>query len=360
MGRSHKEKRSSYALETGVRYDGVYRIEKCWRKSEIQGFKVCRYLFVRCDNEPAPWTSDEHGDRPRPLPPIDELKQATDITERKEHPSWDYDEEDFSWKWKIPPPLSRKSVTADNPEDRKRARKTLKTQNMSVREKLMKDAFPGQPVDLKSNYVGGRELRIRKVIMKCPCCPNDISDFLKDPQVNTELMGVIESLQSKTEKTVENDEQLNETEFNTVNSQMFVDKEKDVPNSSAKGNSKRSYNRRKLDVEGTSSELEGRQTLKTTTDNPEDVGSKSEISNEKPQLSVHEKRNSTAKLKRKNPDVNKDAQDVPEEANKLNGRSSKDFASNLEDVVDKFEVTEEGIHSPSSPLHVEMDSDDME
>lgn len=21
-----------------------------------QGFKVCRYLFVRCDNEPAPWT----------------------------------------------------------------------------------------------------------------------------------------------------------------------------------------------------------------------------------------------------------------------------------------------------------------
>ncbi|KAF6169743.1 hypothetical protein GIB67_004135 [Kingdonia uniflora] len=437
--RSHKEKRSSYAPETGVRYDGVYRIEKCWRKSGIQGFKVCRYLFVRCDNEPAPWTSDEHGDRPRPLPPIDELKQATDITERKEHPSWDYDEEDCSWKWKKPPPLSRKSVTAGNPEDRKRARKTLKTQNMSVREKLVKgfscpicrnvmtfplttpcahnfckscleDVFPGQPVDLKCNYVGGRELRIRKVIMKCPCCPNDISDFLKDPQVNTELMGVIESLQSKTEETVENDEQLNdketaaktpedeETEFNTVNSQMFVDKEKDVPNSSAKGNSKRPYNRRKPDVEGTSSELEGRQTLKTTTDNPEDVGSKSEISNEKPQLSVHEKRNSTAKLKQvykrkkllvndtslvheagkkgtsaevasifdvankeeKKPNVNKDAQDVPEETNKLNGRSSKDFASNLEDVVDKFEVTEEGIHSPSSPLHVEMDSDDME
>lgn len=22
----------------------------------FQGFKVCRYLFVRCDNEPAPWT----------------------------------------------------------------------------------------------------------------------------------------------------------------------------------------------------------------------------------------------------------------------------------------------------------------
>lgn len=80
--RSHKEKRSAYAPEAGVRYDGVYRIEKCWRKPGIQvrchtiltayllslikkrlltcrllqGFKVCRYLFVRCDNDPAPWT----------------------------------------------------------------------------------------------------------------------------------------------------------------------------------------------------------------------------------------------------------------------------------------------------------------
>uniref|UniRef100_A0A251SEJ0 Putative SRA-YDG, PUA-like domain protein n=1 Tax=Helianthus annuus TaxID=4232 RepID=A0A251SEJ0_HELAN len=51
--RSHKEKRSAYAPEQGVRYDGIYRIEKCWRKPGIQ---VCRYLFVRCDNDPAPWT----------------------------------------------------------------------------------------------------------------------------------------------------------------------------------------------------------------------------------------------------------------------------------------------------------------
>ncbi|RWW31895.1 hypothetical protein GW17_00003459 [Ensete ventricosum] len=35
-GRSRKEKRSSYAPETGVRYDGIYRIEKCWRKVGIQ------------------------------------------------------------------------------------------------------------------------------------------------------------------------------------------------------------------------------------------------------------------------------------------------------------------------------------
>lgn len=30
--RSAKEKRSSYAPQEGVRYDGVYRVEKCWLK----------------------------------------------------------------------------------------------------------------------------------------------------------------------------------------------------------------------------------------------------------------------------------------------------------------------------------------
>ena len=36
INRSHKEKRSSYAPDSGVRYDGIYRIEKCWRKIGIQ------------------------------------------------------------------------------------------------------------------------------------------------------------------------------------------------------------------------------------------------------------------------------------------------------------------------------------
>jgi hypothetical protein len=55
-----QEKRSAYAPseETPVRYDGIYRIAKCWRKPGEQGFLICRYLFVRCDNEPAPWSSD--------------------------------------------------------------------------------------------------------------------------------------------------------------------------------------------------------------------------------------------------------------------------------------------------------------
>ncbi|KAH0860168.1 LOW QUALITY PROTEIN: hypothetical protein HID58_088429 [Brassica napus] len=56
---SYNEKRSAYAPEAGMRYDGVYRIEKCWLKVGV------------CDNKPAPWTSDEHGDRSRPLPKLE-------------------------------------------------------------------------------------------------------------------------------------------------------------------------------------------------------------------------------------------------------------------------------------------------
>ena len=63
--RSYKEKRSAYAPsdDTPVRYDGIYRIARCWRRPGAQGFLVCRYLFVRCDNEPAPWMSE--GESPR-------------------------------------------------------------------------------------------------------------------------------------------------------------------------------------------------------------------------------------------------------------------------------------------------------
>ncbi|RZC51697.1 hypothetical protein C5167_020124 [Papaver somniferum] len=234
--RSHKEKRSSYAPETGVRYDGVYRIEKCWRKIGIQGHKVCRYLFVRCDNEPAPWTSDEHGDRPRPLPVIKELSGATDVTDRKDSPSWDYDEEESCWKWKKPPPPSNKPVQTGNPgdtEDFKKERKAWKkAQNKSLTEQYLKgfkcqlclevmtlplttpcahnfckpcleNAFAGKTF-VRERSSHGRTLRAQKSIMKCPSCPTDLSEFLQNPQVNRELMGVIEDLQRKAKE--ENDE----------------------------------------------------------------------------------------------------------------------------------------------------------
>ncbi|KAA8529980.1 hypothetical protein F0562_034416 [Nyssa sinensis] len=239
--RSHKEKRSSYAPETGVRYDGIYRIEECWRKVGIQGFKVCRYLFVRCDNDPAPWTSDEHGDRPRPLPVIKELKNATDITERKGTPSWDYDVEKGCWMWKKCPPQSRKQVDSGNLEDGRGEMKVRRqTKTMSVRERLLKEfsclicrkvmnsplttpcahnfckaclegAFAGQTFIRQRTCEGRRTLRAQKNVMKCPSCSNDISDFLQNPQVNRELMGVIESLQCETKEMEENGEPSEET-----------------------------------------------------------------------------------------------------------------------------------------------------
>ncbi|GLU06302.1 hypothetical protein SLE2022_233450 [Rubroshorea leprosula] len=223
--RSHKEKRSSYAPEKGVRYDGVYRIEKCWRKNGKQGYKVCRYLFVRCDNDPAPWTSADAGDRPRPLPAIKELKNAVDITDRKGSPSWDFDEEKSCWMWKNPPPHSRKQMGGGNTEEgRRKIRK--QTKNLSTTEKLLKEfscqicwnvmnsplttpcghnfckaclegAFAGQSFVRERTCEGRRTLRAQKNIMKCPSCTNDIADFLQNPQVNREMMSVIETLQSR-------------------------------------------------------------------------------------------------------------------------------------------------------------------
>ncbi|CAJ2659061.1 unnamed protein product [Trifolium pratense] len=240
--RSHKEKCSFYAPEVGVRYDGIYRIEKCWRKNGIHGHKVCRYLFVRCDNEPAPWTSDLYGDRPRPLPKIKELKDAIDITERKGVPSWDYDEEKGCWLWKKPPPKSKKKATIVNSVDGTIIRDFKpKTKKVSLKLKArilkefgcnicrkvlvlplttpcahnfcktcLEDAFSGQSYTKKRIYENGRTLRSLKNIIRCPSCSNDIADFLQNPQVNREMMDVIESLQRQTEQMDGNSEELSD------------------------------------------------------------------------------------------------------------------------------------------------------
>lgn len=232
--RSYKEKRSSYAPEKDLRYDGIYRIEKCWRKFGQQGFKICRYLFVRCDNEPAPWTSDEYGDRPRALPDVPELQQATDIFERSESPSWDYDEGESCWKWKKPPPPSKEKVIEAKPEDIRRARRAFrKSRHDSLKENLLKefscllckkvmnlpvttpcahnfckscleDSFSGQAFIRERTCKGGRQLRAQKNCMKCPVCPSDISEFLQNMQVNREVMTAIGDIQAKLEEDEKN------------------------------------------------------------------------------------------------------------------------------------------------------------
>ncbi|KAK5804475.1 hypothetical protein PVK06_032124 [Gossypium arboreum] len=288
MCRSHKEKRSSYAPEKGVRYDGVYRIEKCWRKVGIQGFKVCRYLFVRCDNEPAPWTSDEHGDRPRPLPSISELKKATDIFERKESPLWDFDEEGSRWKWKKAPPPSKKPANAADLEEGKRTRKAIRhSRKLSTRERLLKEfgclicqqimslpvttpcahnfckscfeaAFTGKTA-IRERNKGGRTLRSQKNILNCPSCPTDISDFLQDLQVNRELMDVIESLKQKSEENEEpaEEEPMNDLEESTSlgssdektsKKTENVDTKDDLENALPNCEEQRTSKRRKVDT----------------------------------------------------------------------------------------------------------------
>ncbi|KAF5205145.1 E3 ubiquitin-protein ligase orthrus [Thalictrum thalictroides] len=372
--RSHKEKGSSYAPEKGVRYDGVYRIEKCWRKAGIQGFKVCRYLFVRCDNEPAPWTSDEHGDQPRPLPAIKELKGATDVTERKEGPSWDYDEKDCCWKWKKPPPLSRKSVDTGNPEERKRARKAIsKAQNLSVRERLLKEfscsicrnvlnlplttdcghnfckpclegAFSGQTFVKERTCAGRRTLRAQKNVMKCPVpvCSFDISDFLRNPQVNSELMGMIESLQRKTEE--ENFERFSEEESTGTDEQSeMVSEENEIAVRQDAGkvvqNSatplKHTYKRRKCTNES----------LLSKPDGMENKDESFELERVKPM--------STGTGIGDNEMEGKNF--TPISKSKLKANDGENTPIKLYE-----EVANEGSYSPSSPLHVRSDEDDDE
>eukprot|EP00887_Chlorella_sp_A99_P001931 scaffold18.g1931.t1 len=227
--RSFKEKRSSYApsQETPVRYDGVYRIHKCWRTKGTQGFLVCRYLFVRCDNEPAPWSSEETGDRPLdekdvPAAALEEMKRADkgQVYSMSANPWWGWDEEKSTWGWTHDPPVSqqRGGGGAAGP---KAARKRLTEQEKALREFTcgLCKAVLSDPLStpcghnfckpcLDKKYGGiadevenaHRSLRVRKVLKPCPTCKVDICDFLKTAQVNRDMVAVIKKLQEAVEK----------------------------------------------------------------------------------------------------------------------------------------------------------------
>ncbi|GAQ92340.1 Predicted E3 ubiquitin ligase, partial [Klebsormidium nitens] len=110
--RSHKERKSAFAPQRKVvRYDGIYRVEKCWRKPGKQNAVMCRFLFVRCDNEPPPWDSDGAADSPhRNVPQIRELEGARDVFERVEPPAWDWKEDEGCWGWTRDPPPSQQKA----------------------------------------------------------------------------------------------------------------------------------------------------------------------------------------------------------------------------------------------------------
>ncbi|GBG69429.1 hypothetical protein CBR_g4123 [Chara braunii] len=218
--RSHKEKRSAYAPITGVRYDGIYRIEKCWRKKGDQGTLMCRYLVVRCDNAPAPWLSDEQGDRPRPLPVVPELKAAQDITQRKGQAAWDWKEDQQEWGWVTPPPRSRFEGGGARP---KKTEGAIRKKELSFHKRLLKEfgcgicksvlqsplctpcghnfckpcleyLFLGLEDVRVRGRPGGRTLRAQRVAKPCPTCKADLAEYLVNPQVNHEMEGIIRAL----------------------------------------------------------------------------------------------------------------------------------------------------------------------
>lgn len=230
--RSHKEKRSAYAPTTDepVRYDGIYRIVKCWRKKGAQGLLMCRYLFLRCDNDPAPWSSDDTGDRPRdlekclPKGALAEIKGAYKkvvytMGSGKERPYWDWDPEKEEWGWTRPPPESQRNGASGSGKGRKKIsehEKALKEMTCGVCQEILKHpvsapcghnfckpcldlTFGGQEFEHDAGAATGRSLRIRKVVMPCPCCKNDLADFLRTAQVNRDLESMVEKLQKQVE-----------------------------------------------------------------------------------------------------------------------------------------------------------------
>ena len=168
-------------------------------------------------------TSNECGDWPCPLPKIDELKDATDITTRKHELAWDWKDE--KWGWTRDPPPSKKVYSEDGNKSRDGTRRN---KFLTIKEKLLREfscslckkvltlplstpcghnfckpciegIFAGQQDVQERSGVGGRSLRAQKIVKRCPSCQGDITNFLVKPQVNRKMEDVIRSLKGRVE-----------------------------------------------------------------------------------------------------------------------------------------------------------------
>ncbi|KAL6219055.1 hypothetical protein ACLB2K_012261 [Fragaria x ananassa] len=64
----------------------------------------------------------------------------------------------------------------------------------------LQGAFAGMISLIKQRTCQGRRtLRSQKNVMKCPDCPQDIAEFIQNPQVNKSIENAIELLQQKEE-----------------------------------------------------------------------------------------------------------------------------------------------------------------
>ena len=239
--RSAKEKRSAYAppppedgVDTGppLRYDGIYIVTRAYRKPGAQGKLVCRYLFVRCDNEPAPWSSEEGGDRPDarpwegevPAPAAAEMAAAVGKVHAGPPPTeswwgWRATGGGGSWGWTRPAPESRKlggEGTAGGSPKRLRkeaakAERALRDFKCGLCSNVLADPlttpcghafckpclvarFAGIGDVAAARGEGGRSMRARAPPKPCPACKADCADFMKGAQVNVAMAETIAQL----------------------------------------------------------------------------------------------------------------------------------------------------------------------
>ncbi|KAL0318984.1 UNVERIFIED_CONTAM: E3 ubiquitin-protein ligase ORTHRUS 2 [Sesamum angustifolium] len=350
------------------------------KKPESRGSRFADICFVRCDNActmdkdncfnefSSFCFSDEHGDRPRDLPVIPELKRGIDVSERKDSPSWDFDEKECCWKWKKPPPPSEEKVVNINPEDRENARKVIrKAQTISIKEKLLKgfsclicekvmnlplttpcahnfckpcleNAFAGKTFSKERVCQNGRKLRSQKNVMKCPACPTDISEFLQNPQVNRELMEVIEKLQSELDKD-ENDGGSSDTEKN----KSCKENHDALPGGDA------------ADLSNEEMELHHESSLKRKTSSPS-LSAEHENTENSKKSKVDTEIGPESKVPMENPsDSNISQPPAAKGHGRPKGRTQKGVAKHEANDKNKQgqETGEDGNTSPSSPLHLQ-------
>ncbi|BAT80478.1 hypothetical protein VIGAN_03006500 [Vigna angularis var. angularis] len=85
----------------------------------------------------------------------------------------------------------------------------------------LEGAFAGKSLMRERSREGGRSLRAQKNVKKCPSCSNDIADYLENPQINREMMTLIESWGKKPEE--ENPEDSDDNDENDDNDESLED-----------------------------------------------------------------------------------------------------------------------------------------
>ena len=184
-----------------------------------------------------PPTTAESGDRPRDLvrdlpkeavaemasaAPSKDKKTGREVFSMGSEPFWDWDEEKEEWGWTRDAPVSNRSGNA-NANGSSKGRKKISEHEKALREMscgLCKSVlqepvsapcghsfckpcldvkFGGQAFEHDAGAATGRSLRIRRVVMPCPCCKGDLADFLRTAQVNRDMESMVLKLQKQVE-----------------------------------------------------------------------------------------------------------------------------------------------------------------